>query len=283
MRPTPIDVPTTDGWRLQASLWLPEAPICGVVLGHAMLANRRAIDRPQGLASLLYERGIAVLNADLRAHGGSGPKPEDGASWTLEDIALRDAPALLGALRARVEPVFAAGHSLFGNALLLGAARGALRVAGIGSLASQLWLPSSFADLPERILRGAFLSSYAALAWPRGYLAARWAQLGSESVPYAFAAQMRDWYLADVWASPDGFDYRAGLGSVELPVLGLYSAADRASPPAAARRFLAPLPRLELHVLEADAGVGHMAMVRSQRARPLWERLAHWLQMQARL
>ncbi len=279
MRPRAIAIQTADGWTLRASLWLPPKPRGGIVLGHAMLASRAAFDRPEGLAALLHARGFAVLNADLRGHGESAPLPAEGARWTLEDIALRDLPALLEALRAAVDgPLFGAGHSLFGNALLLAAARDRLPLRGFAGLAANLWLPSCTFGLRRRLRRAARLTAFAALAWPRGFVRGSLVGLGREAVPYAFLAQMRDWYLRDAWTAPDGFDYRAALAAVELPYLGLHSAADDACPPQEARAFLGPLRRWSQEVLPARAGVSHMGVAASSRARPLWEALARWME-----
>ena len=66
-----IEIETSDGWTLEADRLDPpdgREPIGVLWLGHAMMVNRRTMDRPrgQGLASLLAGEGFIVYNVDLR-------------------------------------------------------------------------------------------------------------------------------------------------------------------------------------------------------------------------
>src|SRR5512139_2962881 len=94
MRSERFSVVTDDGWTLRGDLLLTEgAPRAVVVTTHAMMTDRRSMDRAtgSGLASTLASRGFAVLNADFRGHGESR---EEGRDFDLEAIALHDVPAL---------------------------------------------------------------------------------------------------------------------------------------------------------------------------------------------
>ena len=82
-----IVLPTTDGHQLVADLHLPEGSPKGLaLLGHAMMVDRRTMDRPKGhgLASVLVSRGFAVLNVDFRGHGES--VLHTGLSFSFDDI-----------------------------------------------------------------------------------------------------------------------------------------------------------------------------------------------------
>src|SRR5262245_58590813 len=110
-----------DGWRLDADLLVPEAPRAVAVLGHSMFANRRTLDRRgRGLASHLAARGIAVLNFDLRGHGGSTPHAAGGGRWRYDDLVEQDVPAAVDFARRQFPslPLACVGHSLFGHAAL---------------------------------------------------------------------------------------------------------------------------------------------------------------------
>lgn len=67
----PIQTTTDDGWTLHGEGILPDRPpVACAVLGHAMMVDRRTMDRGQaGLGTTLAERGIATLNFDLREIG----------------------------------------------------------------------------------------------------------------------------------------------------------------------------------------------------------------------
>ena len=79
---------SSDGWKLSVLCREPAGTAQGVVLlSHAMMANRRSLDRPtgRGLASTLNLRGFVTYALDVRGHGRSGPRPrkvETGATTT---------------------------------------------------------------------------------------------------------------------------------------------------------------------------------------------------------
>ena len=112
---------TTDGWELDLLRVPAEGPARGAaLLAHAMMVDRRSMDRPSGdgFASHLARAGWDVYLLDVRGHGASGPRAEEGGSWTYDDIVQRDLPAAVAAVRERQEmgPVVVVGHSLCGHA-----------------------------------------------------------------------------------------------------------------------------------------------------------------------
>jgi len=93
-----------------------EVPRAVVLLSHAMMVDRRTLDRPagQGLLSALLAAGLWVLWIDQRGHGQSQPGPSLGARWDYDTL-LFDVAALAAYLQqvAPDVPRVAVGHSLF--------------------------------------------------------------------------------------------------------------------------------------------------------------------------
>lgn len=127
-RPAPIDrspiaARTGDGWLLRGERLRGEGPV--VVCGHAMMVDRRTLDRPpgHGLASALAARGFDVLVFDARGHGQSVPRAEHGGRWTYDDIVRRDVPAMVRRARSIADgrKVVVLGHSLIGHAAMIAA------------------------------------------------------------------------------------------------------------------------------------------------------------------
>ncbi len=68
-RMTAVSVRCDDGWILRGQRMPGPGPV--VVCGHAMMVDRRTLDRPRGagLASALAEAGLDVVMMDARGHG----------------------------------------------------------------------------------------------------------------------------------------------------------------------------------------------------------------------
>jgi predicted alpha/beta hydrolase len=259
------------------------------IVGHAMMTNRRSLDRPRGagLASTLAARGLAVYTFDCRGHGGS----RDGAprrSWTYDDVVLRDVPAVVAAVRARHPrlPLVVVGHSLVAHATLawLGVVPGAA-VHAVVALAAGVWIRRLEPDALAWLGKRATLEAWRAASVPLGYFPARRLGLGSEDVPRAYIEQFLGWARTDRWTAADGGDYLRGLARVRAPVLAIAGAADRfMCRPAAGRAFAdqltgAPVTfrvveRGELPGLRPD----HMGLVTARAAAPLWGELAAWIE-----
>jgi predicted alpha/beta hydrolase len=282
----PFEAVCADGWRLRGEVLAPPAPRAVAVVGHAMMVDRRTLDRPPGggLVSHLVTRGIAVVVADLRGHGASGPTAAEGGRWGYDDLVEGDVPALLAVARARFPslPCAAVGHSLFGHVALAHAARHPeAPIAALALLAANIF-HRAWRARPLAFVAKAGLIELAALLARGGTFPARRLRLGSYDEPRPYLDDFVRWHRQGEWRSRDGFSYEAALPRVRVPVLSLASAGDRLyAPPAEARSLVAPLPAAcfvevgRAHGLAIDPS--HMGMVLDARARPVWERLARFL------
>jgi predicted alpha/beta hydrolase len=100
-----MKVRTADGWTLDIERRPARtAARAAALLGHAMMVDRRSMDRPsgEGLASLLQARGIEVFLLDFRGHAQSGPGPAEGGTWAYDDLVRFDLPAAVAAVRDTV-------------------------------------------------------------------------------------------------------------------------------------------------------------------------------------
>ncbi|MGE3630367.1 MAG: alpha/beta fold hydrolase [Sandaracinaceae bacterium] len=254
-----------------------------IVCGHAMMVDRRSLDRPRGggLASALAA-SCEVLTFDVRGHGESRPGADEGASWSYDDIVQRDVPALILAARRIAEgrKVILLGHSLVAHASLIHAGLEPDRTAdAIIALAPNLWTPRLEPSRPRRIMKGALLSSWARATRAMGYFDARAFRIGADAEPLPYIEQFRRMWQRDRLSSMDGaIDYEAALGRAALPVLAYSSTGDAlfARPPCVAG-YLACMraARVEHRTID-DRSLDHMGFVASPRARPMWDELAKW-------
>jgi len=285
--PTRILLPTPDGHTLVADLHLPEGSPKGLaLLGHAMMVDRRTMDRPKGrgLASVLVERGLAVLNVDFRGHGESvlSTRP----SFSFDDIVRHDVPALVFALRDRFPdlPRFLVGHSLGVNAGLPGLAL--LRdhgVRAVVAIAPNLWAPKFEPSLLRRMKKRAMVSAFELAARPTGFFDPAPFGMGRSRIPRPYVEQFGKFYRDDRLVSLDGRDdYEQGLASLELPILAWSGGKDTLmAHPDAVSEYL----RLFTHSrVDHRRYVGpdgfepdHMQLVIDERSRPLFEASADFL------
>ena len=139
-----MKVETSDGWVLDVDRRDPRGMRKGaVVLLHAMMVDRRSMDRPrgQGLASFLSNAGWEVYLADFRGHGESGPDPKRGGSWTYDDLVYKDVPALVAAARENGGPVYVMGLSLGGHVSAASAGARACDPDGLVLMSANVWMP----------------------------------------------------------------------------------------------------------------------------------------------
>jgi len=279
-----VDCP--DGWRLHGELLTPENTRAVAVVGHAMFVDRRTLDRPrgEGLVSHLAARGIAVVWPDLRGHGKSGPRPEDGGDWTYDQL-VADVPALLDFARAQFPglPLHAVGHSLFGHVTLAHLARHPeTALDGLVMLACNTANPEWRARPLRWLEKGAYVALSGTLVRLFGRVPIRRLKLGSDDEPRGYIDDfVRTWLIAD-WRARDGFSYYAALPSVRTPILAMVGAGDRLfSPPVDVQGLMRRVPRAEVEIVGRRSGLpvdpGHMALVLDPRMRPVWERAASFM------
>jgi predicted alpha/beta hydrolase len=258
-------------------------PIGAAFIGHAMMANRRSLDRPrgEGLASRLAAHGIEVYTADFRGHGESDPAP----AWTYDDIVRRDIPALARLVGSRHPglPIAGVGHSLGAHGLVAALAdeKAALPPLAVAvSIAGNPWL-RAFERSPLRwVEKRLWMAFFAGIARAAGRVPARALRYGSDDVSRAFAEDSARWTRTGRFTARDGTDYLAALERVETPVIAVFGAGDRLlCHPAAGERFHRRIVRAPLEIITAGRPLvpfepGHMALVTDPRARPLWDEIA---------
>jgi len=285
----PIHTTTDDGWTLRGERIEPAGdPVACAVLGHAMMVDRRTMDRRgDGLATTLARRGIATLSFDLRGHGESGPTAREGGSWSYDSFVRLDLPAIVAEGRRHHPnlPVVLVGHSLAGHAGMISAGllpeRAPDAVVGLGA---NLWTRDLEPSRALRVLKGAALATWAAASIPRGYWDPVWVRMGTDAEPWPYVWQFLRCYLGNRLSSLDGRDdYEAALGRAELPVFAVSSTGDRLfARPAAVRRFLAHMRRARVvHRVVTEDDVrpppDHMGLVVNEGCRPIWEEVAGWI------
>lgn len=287
-----MKVEAADGWVLDVRRLPAEGPRRGVaVLGHAMMVDRRSLDRPagEGFASLLAQRGWEVLLADVRGHGASGPTPAEGGAWSYDDLVRLDLPALVDAARAACpgDFVWLVGHSLCGHVSAAAAGSGAYARPPDGHvlLAANVWMPRLDRSRRRRALRSLNVAAFDLARRLVGHVPARRLGVGPADEAGPYAADLVRMWRRDRWGSADGrFDYLEGLSRIRGPVLNVVGRGDRLLAHAVgARAWTDRIPGAEFwlagrgaHGLAFDPD--HMGLVTDPRARPLWAEVADWMQ-----
>lgn len=278
--PTPVAIRCDDGWILRGERRPGEGPV--VVAGHAMMVDRRTLDRPRGagLASALSAAGLDVTTIDARGHGESVPRAERGGRWTYDDVVRGDVPALVRYARsiAGGRRVVVLGHSLIGHAAMIAAGLSEPPDAIVG-YAPNLWTPKLEPSRAARAAKGALLRAWTLATAARGFFDAPALGMGTDAEAAAYVAQFASMWQEGRLASPDGaVDYEAALGRATVPVLAFSSEGDRLlARPAAVGRFLALMRRAEVthRVLRGRGAPDHMGFVLSARA--VWEETCRWI------
>ncbi|MCC6747022.1 MAG: alpha/beta hydrolase [Deltaproteobacteria bacterium] len=285
-------VRTDDGWNLALEPFEAAGdPRAAVLLGPAMMANRRSLDRPsgRGLASTLAEGGLAVYTLDPRGHGDSLPRASRAVDWSYDDVVRLDLPAALRTVRARHPglPVALVGHSLCGHggAAALGLSDEKLADALV-MIASNVWVPRLEPSRTRWLAKRAILELWCAVTRRVGFFPTRALRAGSDDEARSYVLQFDRWARSDRWTDESGaVDYLAAVARLEVPTLSVLSRGDRLlCRPEAGRRFCSHFAARPPEVWEVDGaelglprGPGHMELVTDARCRPLWERLAHWI------
>lgn len=320
-RPTRLEAVTADGWSL--ALWFrPAAPArrcpVPVVLCHGLANNAAMMDfrGERSLARALSAAGFDCYAVDLRGAGGSRPPHEGPWEVTFDDHVRLDVPAVVGAVRrhAGAERVAWVGHSLGGLVALgagpaLGAQLAALVTVGspaffrfpprlerLTRLASRLTPWGAFPVAPLRLI-----APFAGRAPPPKVTmtTANLRNLDRRDQRFLVAnvfapmwggvlRQLADWLAHDVFRSVDGcVDYRAGLATLQAPVLVVGGTVDFLAPPDVQRELFAALtaPTRELALFGRSYGhvieYGHGDLVVGKAApREVYPRIAGFLRQQ---
>jgi predicted alpha/beta hydrolase len=287
-----FETATRDGWTLRGDWLEPEGePSAAVVLAHAMFVTRRTLERPagKGLASTLASHGFAVLNADLRGHGQSGPRADEGASYTYDAFVQEDIPALVRAARARFpsKPVVLVGHSLGGHAATISA--GLLPESApdaLVAIATNLWAPRFDRSAVRRFAKRTIFAGWRALAEKKGYFDPVPLRVGNNPEPLAYVRHFVRMYNEDRLASDDGaIDYQAALGRVRLPILSVASDGDRLlGHPDCVAAFFRACPGADVthrRIVDFDhhgRAPNHMTLVTELESKPIWHEIGTWIE-----
>ncbi len=294
-----LKIETADGWTLSVQHLPAQGEAWGVaVLGHAMMVDRRTMDRPtgRGLASTLAARGWHVLLADVRGHGQSGPTPAQGGSWSYDDLVFGDLPALVSAARREHPglPVALVGHSLVGHVGMAAAGSGAY---GEGAppdlhvlIAANMWIWGL--DPPRDLARARSTLLFMLLGRLFGRFPSRLVRMGPADEARPYVRDLGRFLFSGVWGSADGrHDYVRNLAHVRGPVLALGGRADALmGHPIGLTRWTEGLTGadVDLRILGAgDLGLvadpGHMEIVTDAGSRGVWEEIARWMTAHATL
>jgi predicted alpha/beta hydrolase len=276
-----VELRTRDGWSLRADVHEPAREPVGVaVLAHAMMARRTSFDRA-GVARFFVDRGWRVVAFDFRGHGDSGPRAQEGGSWSYDDLVRHDLPAVFAFARGRDRKkrrIVLVGHSLGAHVAL--AAQGASLVAfdAIVSLGANLWLRQDEPSLRRWVVKRALIAAVVATCRRLGRFPARALRLGSDDEARAYFEDLDRCVRTGRWTSADGsVDYLAGLAEVRVPVLQVVGEADRlACPPESGARFVSRCGGR--HELLRAPGVDHMGLVTSEAMRGTWDQVERWMQ-----
>jgi predicted alpha/beta hydrolase len=283
-----MKVVAADGWALDVRRIPASGERRGIaVLGHAMMVDRRSMDRPEGagFASTLAARGWEVWLADLRGHGQSGPTPAQGGTWTYDDIIGLDLPALVSAAKREGTFVWLVGHSLAGHASIGACAAGLYDPPPDGQvlLAGNTWVPEVEPSFWLRRKKGLAVFAFTVIRHVFGRFPSRLLKVGpaDEAGPYV-SDIARTWTSG--WRSRDGAHaYFDRMGEVRGPVLNVVGRADLLyAHPSGASRWTARIPGAEFWLVgTGERGLpfdpDHMTLVTDARARPLWQHIADWM------
>ncbi|MCA9522527.1 MAG: alpha/beta fold hydrolase, partial [Myxococcales bacterium] len=259
----------------------PGEPVGVAIVGHAMMADRRSVERPRGagLCSTLAGAGFRVYAFDCRGRGDERDRVAQGASWGYDEIVERDIPQVVEWVRQREpsRPLAFVGHSLTAHAGLYWAA-------GLGSdapirafvaFACNLWNVHDEPSALHWAAKRALLEAWGAVARGVGYFPARRLGIGSSDEPLSYVLDLLRFARTGRIRARSGMDYTASLQRLSVPVLAFCGTADRLYCRCeSARRFLAPIAdAVLLEIPEVD----HMGVIGDRRARHAWRFTAEWL------
>lgn len=279
-----VRIPIATGGAITATLFSPDAAV-------AVLVMHPATATPQGFyaafATYLAENGIATVTYDYRGTGRSG-SPREHRDLGMRDWIGVDAPAVAAWAAERFPglPRLAAGHSLGGHVIALGAAGTDLAASVVvaSHLAALKTIPSRLERVRVRILLHVLGPLFARFL---GYVPASRLGLG-EDLP---AAAMTEW---GSWARMPNYFFddpsmRAGERAATLtgPVLAVGTSDDPWSTPRQMDALTECLTSADVErrtITPAYAGVsaiGHHGLLRRSMRDAVWPELLAWLQAHA--
>ena len=288
-----MKVQTPDGWDL--AIEVEEAmgePIAIAVLGHAMMADRRSMDRPagEGFASTLRKSGIRVIRFDARGHGGSSTPPAGRPwSWNYDELVRQDLPTVVAHAR-RMEPtlpVGVIGHSLFGHVAMASAGSGAYEEPPDWHvlMATNTWLPSLEPSTVRRWRKSFQVHVMRGITAIAGRMPARTLRIGPADEAKPYIQDISGFWLRDRWGSRDGVNYLETARQVSGPILSVLGEGDALlGHPVAASQWASHLGPDGAQVWQVGAGTyglshdpDHMGLVTDHRCQPLWEAVGQWI------
>ena len=273
-----IEIRTSDGVSLSATVHDAEPTRGTVVMAHAMFARQSAF---RWLAPMFRDRGWRVVSFDFRGHGKS-----PATSYGYDDFVVSDLPAVIGCVRERAEgkPVVLVGHSLGGHVALAAQGCGLVKLDAIVLVAANVWIRDFEPNGTVWALKRTILEGFLGTARRVGRFPARALRMGSDDESVGYVEDLARFGLEGRWGSRDRTrDYRAALGEVDVPLYSIASAGDRINArPVCVERMVARC-RGKLHidcVTRSDDGSrppGHGALLTTERARSAFERAEAFL------
>ena len=222
-----VSLRTSDGSRIVVEKRAPDgAPRGLLLLTHAMMVDRRSLDRPQGhgLASLWRDAGWEVWLVDFRGHGDAGPSAADGADWSYANLVEEDVPALFREARRAFPEAFVvyAGHSLGGHVGVAAATVDASsRPDAFLLWSTNLWLPSFEPSWPRRRLKGVAMRAMSVVTKLGGRFPSRLLRVGPADEAARYVEELTGMWYQDSWP------WHQGVRSLTMPILSILGSGDR--------------------------------------------------------
>jgi predicted alpha/beta hydrolase len=268
-----------DGHQFELLVHAPAEPKAVLVFVCALGVEARYY-APFGEA--LAERGVALAMCDLRGNGTSSVRPSRGVDFGYREIVELDIPAALDAVRERVQkvPLFAGGHSLGGQLMMLHLAAVRPDVAGTVLVACAIPYYRNWEGNPRRYIR------FATVVFPiagalLGYVPGKRLGFGGAAEAQTL---MRDWSHNARTAryEPTGsrVDYETALREVELDLLTVSIDTDAMAPPNAVEFTFEKLPKSRGERVHAHLSTPHPAAHMRWARDPgeVVEAVATWMQ-----
>ncbi len=251
-------VRAADGHELELLVHAPSEPRALLLFMCALGVEARYY-APFGEA--MAAEGLALAMCDLRGNGTSSIRPGRGSDFGYREIVELDIPAAFEVVRDRMPdvPLYAGGHSLGGQLMLLHLAARKPVIAGTVLVACAIPYYRHWQGRSRRLIR--LLSRIFPIAGALlRYVPGRRLGFGGEAEARTL---MRDWSHNARTAryEPLGsqVDYEAAIRTVELELLTVSVATDEMAPPNAVDFVFEKLPKSRGERVEARLSTPHPA------------------------